>query len=288
MVENEAYEYGVFGRQADKSLLQGPHGDVIPKIDEEPDATDIVDMTVITVDALPILSTVDPWIPGFTSSLEGNNAFAYGDITGGDDKDETDISPDLTSDQAWNYVYDPVNGSTKDNYSAAIVNLFYMNNYLHDWWYDHGFDEQSFNAQFLNYDRGGIGGDPLIVQGQDSSGFNNANMYTPADGASPRMQQYLFLSKDIEYGEDFGLTVTSHPEIGLMGFTAPAMFGPQVYPTLSARIVVLLMVSRVTEAQKPMPVRRSPTLRRLLETSCSSTAPLPRIVPTSRRRKMHA
>ena len=238
LVENEAYEYGVFGRQADKSLLQGPHGDVIPKIDEEPDATDIVDMTVITVDALPILSTVDPWIPGFTNSLEGNNAFAYGDITGGDDKDETDISPDLTSDQAWNYVYDPINGSTKDNYSAAIVNLFYMNNYLHDWWYDHGFDEQSFNAQFLNYDRGGIGGDPLIVQGQDSSGFNNANMYTPADGASPRMQQYLFLSKDIEYGEDFGLTVTSHPEIGLMGFTAPAMFGPQVYPTLSARIVV--------------------------------------------------
>ena len=44
------------------------------------------------------------------------------------------------------------------------------------------------------------------------------------------MQQYLFLSKDIEYGEDFGLTVTSHPEIGLMGFTAPAMFGSSGLP----------------------------------------------------------
>src|SRR3546814_2630892 len=31
--------------------------------------------------------------------------------------------------------------------NAAIVNLFYMNNWLHDWWYDHGFDEQAGNAQ---------------------------------------------------------------------------------------------------------------------------------------------
>ena len=112
-----------------------------------------------------------------------------------------------------------------------------MNNFLHNWWYDHGFDEQSYNAQFSNYDRGGVGGDPLVVQGQDSSGFNNANMYTPADGASPRMQQYLFFSKEADYGDDWGLTITSHPEIGLMPFTRPAMFGPQVYSTLSANIV---------------------------------------------------
>ncbi len=238
LVENEAYDYTVFGRDADKTLLQGPHGDVIPKIGEGPDPSDIVDMTVISIDSHASLSTQDPWIPGPTSVLEGNNVLAYGDITGGDGKYDTDISPLVTAPGVWDYTYDPVNGATKDNYKAAVVNLFYMNNYLHDWWYDHGFDEQSYNAQFTNYDRGGIGGDPLVAQGQDSSGFNNANMYTPADGASPRMQQYLFFSKDADYGDDWGLTVTSHPEIGLMPFTRPAMFGPQVYAPLSGNIVI--------------------------------------------------
>ena len=237
LVENEAYDYTVFGRDADKTLLQGPHGDVIPKVGEGPDPSDIVDMTVISIDSHQSLSTRDPWIPGPTSVLEGNNVIAYGDITGGDGKDDTDISPLVTAPGVWDYAYDPVNGATKDNYKAAVVNLFYMNNFLHNWWYDHGFDEQSYNAQFSNYDRGGVGGDPLVVQGQDSSGFNNANMYTPADGASPRMQQYLFFSKEADYGDDWGLTITSHPEIGLMPFTRPAMFGPQVYPTLSANIV---------------------------------------------------
>ena len=77
-------------------------------------------------------------------------------------------------------------------------------NILHDWWYDHGFDEQSYNAQFSNYDRGGVGGD-LAVQGQDSSGYTNANMYTPADGASPHAA--VFFSKRQTHGDDWGLTI---------------------------------------------------------------------------------
>src|SRR3546814_8665534 len=67
-----------------------------------------------------------------------------------------------------------------------------MNNGLHDWWYDHGFDEQAGNAQTSNYGRGGVEGDAISAQGQDSSGRNNANMATPADGGSPTMQMYLF------------------------------------------------------------------------------------------------
>ena len=50
------------------------------------------------------------------------------------------------------------------------------------------------------------------------------------------MQQSLFFSKEAVYGDDWGLTITSHPEIGLMQFTRPTVFGPQVYPTLSANI----------------------------------------------------
>jgi large repetitive protein len=60
------------------------------------------------------------------------------------------------------------------------------------WFYDAGFDEASGNAQSVNYGRGGVEGDPIQAQGQDYLGRNNANMSTPADGASPRMQMYLF------------------------------------------------------------------------------------------------
>ena len=73
-----------------------------------------------------------------------------------------------------------------------MVNLFFVNNWLHDWWYDHGFNEEAGNAQTDNYGRGGLGGDPIKAQGQDASGRNNANMSTPSDGSSPTMQQYLF------------------------------------------------------------------------------------------------
>lgn len=82
--------------------------------------------------------------------------------------------------------------STDDAKNGAVVNMFYIVNWLHDWWYNHGFDEVSGNAQTDNYERGGEEGDPLLAQGQDASGRNNANMATPADGSSPVMQQYLF------------------------------------------------------------------------------------------------
>src|SRR3546814_12668560 len=60
--------------------------------------------------------------------------------------------------------------------NAAIVNLFYMNNWLHDWWYDHGFDEQAGNAQTSNYGRGGVEGDAISAQGQDSSEIGRAHV----------------------------------------------------------------------------------------------------------------
>jgi hypothetical protein len=84
---------------------------------------------------------------------------------------------------------DPSSEAAKN---GAVVNLFYMNNWLHDWWYNHGFDEAAGNAQTTNYGRGGAEKDAILAQGQDASGRNNANMATPGDGSPPVMQQYLF------------------------------------------------------------------------------------------------
>ena len=70
---------------------------------------------------------------------------------------------------------------------AAITQLFYMVNWLHDWYYDNGFDEAAGNAQANNYGRGPAAGDqdPVFAETNDFSGTDNANMWTPADG-SPR------------------------------------------------------------------------------------------------------
>ena len=73
--------------------------------------------------------------------------------------------------------------------------MFFHVNWLHDRWYEAGFDEASGNAQKNNFGRGGIGGDPILAEGNDFSGTDNANMATPADGASPRMQMFEFMGR---------------------------------------------------------------------------------------------
>jgi hypothetical protein len=113
--------------------------------------------------------------------------------------------------------------STPDAQAAAVVNLFYVNNFLHDWWYNHGFNEAAGNAQTDNYGRGGLDLDPMLAQGQDASGRNNANMATPSDGASPTMQQYLFDGPPI--GE---VRVLTPADSGPLKWAAAA-FGPDEY-----------------------------------------------------------
>jgi extracellular elastinolytic metalloproteinase len=77
--------------------------------------------------------------------------------------------------------------------NAAITNLFYWNNIIHDVYYQYGFDEASGNFQFNNYGNGGLGNDEVQAQGQDGGGINNANFLTLPDGIpGSRMQMYLF------------------------------------------------------------------------------------------------
>ncbi|QQX77806.1 MULTISPECIES: T9SS-dependent M36 family metallopeptidase [Aequorivita] len=75
---------------------------------------------------------------------------------------------------------------------AAITNLFYMNNMMHDIMFHYGFDEESGNFQLKNYTNLGAQGDFVFADAQDGSGLNNANFATPPDGGAPRMQMYLW------------------------------------------------------------------------------------------------
>ena len=76
--------------------------------------------------------------------------------------------------------------------AAAVTNLFYWANVLHDIHYRYGFDEAAGNFQSNNYEVGGFDGDPLIADAQDGAELNNAVFMTPPDGASPRMEMYLW------------------------------------------------------------------------------------------------
>lgn len=118
----------------------------------------------------------------------GNNVYAY------EDQNDTD-NPGFSPDGGGALVFDfPYNGNNNPSSyeSAAITNLFYMNNIMHDVWYLYGFDEASGNFQFNNYGNGGAGSDEVMAEAQDGGGTNNANFATPDDGANPRMQMYLW------------------------------------------------------------------------------------------------
>ncbi|MBZ0328085.1 MAG: T9SS-dependent M36 family metallopeptidase [Altibacter sp.] len=76
--------------------------------------------------------------------------------------------------------------------NAALTNLFFWNNIMHDVYYQYGFDEASGNFQQNNYGNGGLGNDYVLADAQDGSGINNANFGTPTDGNRPRMQMFLW------------------------------------------------------------------------------------------------
>lgn len=139
----------------------------------------------------------DPWLPVGATETKGNNVDAYSD----DDNPNGFSAGDLRATTNGNNTFDRIYDTSKDplfsadQTMAAVTQLFYTVNWLHNSWYDSGFDEASGNAQSDNYGRGGIDNDPLIAQAQDGAligNSDNANMATPADGESPRMQMYVW------------------------------------------------------------------------------------------------
>lgn len=191
---------------------------------------------LITLDHGPI-STGDPWLPEGATVTTGNNVDAYLDsgvtvampisvnripnndyVEGSGDR-RAAVSGDRSFDYAVSADQDPSSDEARD---AANVNLFYVANWLHDWWYDHGFDEAAGNAQASNFGRGGVEADPMIAQGQDAGGRNNASMAIFPDGRSPVMQMYLW--------DAFEGSVQVHQAGGASGLHfAAAHFGPAVY-----------------------------------------------------------
>jgi extracellular elastinolytic metalloproteinase len=135
----------------------------------------------------------DPWLPPNAKTTDGNNCFAYADLKPPNGFSAGDVVGKITSAGVFDYTYDHKKpASVAKNLQNSLVGMFFHVNWLHDRWYEAGFDEASGNAQKDNFGRGGVAGDPVLAEGNDFSGTDNANMSTPADGASPRMQMFEF------------------------------------------------------------------------------------------------
>lgn len=141
----------------------------------------------------PALGATNGWhFDGTTNytNTRGNNVWAKEDLAN-DDEGTVGTSPSSAT-LDFNYTYSHTTGTAATNRDAAITNLFYWNNLIHDVLLKYGFDEPSANFQKINTTGLGLGNDFVFADAQDGSGTNNANFGTPPDGQNPRMQMYIF------------------------------------------------------------------------------------------------
>lgn len=142
------------------------------------------------------------------TTTQGNNVHAYTD-TDNNNSPDSGSSPSGGASLIFDFPVDL--GQAPSTYRpAAVTNLFYWNNLIHDVMYQYGFDEVSGNFQENNYGRGGAGSDYVYAEAQDGGGTNNANFATPTDGGNPRMQMYLWNYTSPQRDGDFDNGIIVH------------------------------------------------------------------------------
>ncbi|HSM13638.1 MAG TPA: M36 family metallopeptidase [Thermoanaerobaculia bacterium] len=154
----------------------------------------------------------------------GNNVHAYTDLDANNVPDpgsDPDGGPALLFDFPLDLTLGP------ETYRpAAVTNLFYWNNVMHDVTFNYGFDPASGNFQVNTYGGGGAGNDDVRAEAQDGSGLNNANFGTPPDGSRPRMQMFVWTHPFPNF-----VTVDSPPAIADDYSASGALFGPTLVMT---------------------------------------------------------
>jgi subtilisin-like proprotein convertase family protein len=142
------------------------------------------------------------WITDGQNITDGNAVEAGLDLATPDGVDAPLTgSPNRTFTSMWN----PPPGAGTDAPTAAeaqrgaVIQMFYTVNWWHDEMYRLGFTEQARNFQHDNFGRGGLANDRIRAEGQDSSGTNNANFLTNADGTRGRMQMYVWTGPTPDY-----------------------------------------------------------------------------------------
>jgi uncharacterized repeat protein (TIGR01451 family) len=167
----------------------------------------LVPRQLLTFSALDTNASPAGWINDGDNETKGNNVDAHLDRN-------ADDSPDLPRPQGnpfrvFDFPLDLTQSPTTYG-DAAVVQLFFWCNWMHDQLYNLGFTEAAGNFQTTNFGRGGLGGDALQADAQDGSGTDNANMSTPPDGMAPRMQMYVFTGPKPNRDGDLDAEIVLH------------------------------------------------------------------------------
>ena len=149
----------------------------------------VVPRSLVTLSALDTNASPIGWINDGDNETRGNNVDAHLDRNGDDVADLP--RPHGSPFRVFDFPLDLTQSPTAYS-DAAVVQLFYWCNWMHDQLYNLGFTEAAGNFQKDNFGRGGAGNDALQADAQDGSGFNNANFTFQPDGTAPRIQMYLF------------------------------------------------------------------------------------------------
>ncbi|HWW60596.1 MAG TPA: M36 family metallopeptidase, partial [Thermoanaerobaculia bacterium] len=153
------------------------------------------------------------------------------------DPTTADFRAQITAAGQFLHLHTPdTNSGLVEARQGSIQQLFYDNNFLHDWFYDSGFNEAAGNAQTNNFTRGGLGNDSIKAQAQDFQSFSNANMLTPADGARPRMRMYVFPNLSNKLDVQAPAAIAGAKQTGI------SMSGPQAYD-ITTDIVIATFVT---------------------------------------------
>ncbi|MBG0564195.1 M36 family metallopeptidase [Actinoplanes aureus] len=162
--------------------------------------------------ASPLPWDVDPATGEPTFTTRGNNAFA---VHNWNSNDPFTVGTELaTPSPTREYQYPWTNQwhreqcaptafdtPTRNDIDAARANLFAQHNRMHDWSYNLGFTEATWNMQDENPRPGGLPNDPEQGNAQaggisggppDFAARNNANQITPEDGVAPITNMYLW------------------------------------------------------------------------------------------------
>ena len=168
--------------------------------------------TLTLISELPAFDNLG-WITDGGNTTTGNNVDAGLDIDGTNGIDANGRATGVN--RVFDFSYNPPplgsDAPTGAAYRNGIVtDLFFWSNRYHDWMYQYGFTEAARNFQNNNFGRGGLGGDYVRAEAQDSSGTNNANFSAPADGSLPRMQMYIFTGPNPDRDGDIDHDVVLH------------------------------------------------------------------------------
>ena len=95
--------------------------------------------------------------------------------------------------QAGVLTFNPANSAGDDQ---KVLNIFYYNGVMHDYFYLLGFREADGNFQQDNLGRGGLANDRVDARAHSGAVDGTANMSTPMDGSNPVMNMGLVTSTD--------------------------------------------------------------------------------------------